>query len=120
VEETGFLLLEQGQVAAFLVAGGQGSRLGFEGPKGAYDIGLPSKKSLFQIQAERISNLSARAGHPIPWCIMTSPLNHEDTITHFEDHHFFGLPRDSIRFFSQALCSLWILTEKRLRVLKST
>lgn len=106
-EETGFLLLEQGQVAAFLVAGGQGSRLGFEGPKGAYDIGLPSKKSLFQIQAERISNLSARAGHPIPWCIMTSPLNHEDTITHFEDHHFFGLPRDSIRFFSQGtMCAL--------------
>lgn len=106
-EETGFLLLEQGQVAAFLVAGGQGSRLGFEGPKGAYDIGLPSGKSLFQIQAERISNLSARAGHPIPWCIMTSPLNHEDTITHFEDHHFFGLPRDSIRFFSQGtMCAL--------------
>ena len=106
-EETGFLLLEQGQVAAFLVAGGQGSRLGFEGPKGAYDIGLPSKKSLFQIQAERISNLSARAGHPIPWCIMTSPLNHEDTIAHFESHHFFGLPRDSIRFFSQGtMCAL--------------
>lgn len=106
-EETGFLLLEQGQVAAFLVAGGQGSRLGFEGPKGAYDIGLPSGKSLFQIQAERISNLSARAGHPIPWCIMTSPLNHEDTIAHFESHHFFGLPRDSIRFFSQGtMCAL--------------
>lgn len=106
-EETGFLLLEKGQVAAFLVAGGQGSRLGFEGPKGAYNIGLPSGKSLFQIQAERISNLSSRSGHPIPWCIMTSPLNHEDTIAHFEENHYFGLPRDYIRFFSQGtMCAL--------------
>ena len=106
-EETGFLLLEKGQVAAFLVAGGQGSRLGFEGPKGAFNIGLPSGKSLFQIQAERILNLSNKAGHPIPWCIMTSPLNHQETLTHFEEHQFFGLPREYIRFFSQGtMCAL--------------
>ena len=53
-KETGEILLGKGQVAAFLVAGGQGSRLGFEGPKGMFDIGLPSHKSLFQLQAERL------------------------------------------------------------------
>ena len=74
-KETGEILLGKGQVAAFLVAGGQGSRLGFDGPKGMFDIGLPSHKSLFQLQAERLQNLAAQVGHAIPWCIMTSPLN---------------------------------------------
>ncbi len=106
-EETGNLLLEKGEVAAFLVAGGQGSRLGFEGPKGAFDIGLPSGKSIFQIQAERLLHLSVRAGRSIPWCIMTSPLNHEATVEHFDSHRFFGLERDSVRFFPQGMiCAL--------------
>ena len=82
-KETGEILLSKGQVAAFLVAGGQGSRLGFDGPKGMFDIGLPSHKSLFQLQAERLLNISARVEHPIPWCIMTSPLNHEATVNFF-------------------------------------
>ncbi|MCF0215631.1 MAG: UDPGP type 1 family protein [Fibrobacteraceae bacterium] len=106
-EETGKILLEKGQVAAFLVAGGQGSRLGFEGPKGMFDIGLPSHKSLFQLQAERIQNLATQVGHPIPWCIMTSPLNHRATIEFFESHHFFGIDRTNIRFFEQGtICAL--------------
>ena len=88
-KETGEILLGKGQVAAFLVAGGQGSRLGFDGPKGMFDIGLPSHKSLFQLQAERLLNLSARVEHPIPWCIMTSPLNHEATVNFFTEHDFF-------------------------------
>ena len=73
-KEIGEMLLGKGKVAAFLVAGGQGSRLGFDGPKGMFDIGLPSHKSLFQLQAERLRNLGARVGHAIPWCIMTSPF----------------------------------------------
>lgn len=106
-KETGEILLGKGQVAAFLVAGGQGSRLGFDGPKGMFDIGLPSHKSLFQIQAERLQNLAARVGHPIPWCIMTSPLNHEDTVHFFEEHHFFGMDRSNVRFFEQGtICAL--------------
>ena len=89
-KETGEILLGQGKVAAFLVAGGQGSRLGFDGPKGMFDIGLPSHKSLFQLQAERLRNLGARVGHAIPWCIMTSPLNHEATVNFFSENNFFG------------------------------
>ena len=106
-KETGEILLGKGQVAAFLVAGGQGSRLGFDGPKGMFDIGLPSHKSLFQLQAERLQNLSAQVGHPIPWCIMTSPLNHEATVNFFTEHKFFGMDRDNIRFFEQGtICAL--------------
>ena len=106
-KETGEILLGKGQVAAFLVAGGQGSRLGFDGPKGMFDIGLPSHKSLFQLQAERLQNLSAQVGHPIPWCIMTSPLNHEANVNFFTEHKFFGMDRDNIRFFEQGtICAL--------------
>ncbi len=106
-KETGEILLSKGQVAAFLVAGGQGSRLGFDGPKGMFDIGLPSHKSLFQLQAERLLNLSARVEHPIPWCIMTSPLNHEATVNFFTEHDFFGYARENIRFFEQGtICAL--------------
>lgn len=106
-KETGEILLGKGQVAAFLVAGGQGSRLGFEGPKGMFDIGLPSHKSLFQLQAERLQNLAAQVGHPIPWCIMTSPLNHEATVNFFTEHNFFGMDRHNIRFFEQGtICAL--------------
>ena len=92
-KEIGEMLLGKGKVAAFLVAGGQGSRLGFDGPKGMFDIGLPSHKSLFQLQAERLQNLAAQVGHPIPWCIMTSPLNHEATVNFFTEHNFFGMDR---------------------------
>ena len=106
-KEIGEMLLGKGKVAAFLVAGGQGSRLGFDGPKGMFDIGLPSHKSLFQLQAERLQNLAARVGHPIPWCIMTSPLNHEATVNFFTEHNFFGMDRDNIRFFEQGtICAL--------------
>lgn len=106
-KETGEILLGKGQVAAFLVAGGQGSRLGFEGPKGMYDIGLPSHKSLFQLQAERLQNLGAQVGHAIPWCIMTSPLNHEATVNFFIENNFFGMDRQNVRFFEQGtICAL--------------
>ena len=105
--ETGNLLFKQGSVAAFTLAGGQGSRLGFDGPKGAYDFGLPSHATLFRLQARRLMNLGAKAGKPIPWAIMTSPLNHRETIQHFEDHSYFGYNRDYIRFFEQGmLCAL--------------
>lgn len=106
-KETGEILLGKGQVAAFLVAGGQGSRLGFEGPKGMFDIGLPSHKSLFQLQAERLQNLGAQVGHAIPWCIMTSPLNHEATVNFFIENNFFGMDRQNVRFFEQGtICAL--------------
>jgi UDP-N-acetylglucosamine pyrophosphorylase len=97
----GMRALREGKVAAFLVAGGQGTRLGHNGPKGVFDIGLPSRKSLFQLQAERILRLSRQAGKTIPWYIMTSEDNHAETTGFFKDRRFFGLPERDIFFFKQ-------------------
>ncbi len=70
-------------MAALVLSGGQGTRLGFDGPKGMYDIGLPSGKPIFQLLAERVQGLSRLAGVPggrtLPFYVMTSPLNHEVT-----------------------------------------
>jgi UDP-N-acetylglucosamine/UDP-N-acetylgalactosamine diphosphorylase len=99
--ESGWDLLRQGKVAALVVAGGHGSRLEHEGPKGTYNIGLPSGKSLFQLQAERLLNLSRKAGRFIPWYIMTSPENHQDTVRYFQASEYFGYAPDDIFFFRQ-------------------
>lgn len=97
----GMRALREGKVAAFLVAGGQGTRLGHEGPKGVFDIGLPSRKSLFQLQAERILRLSRQAGKAIPWYIMTSEENHAETTAFFRERRNFGLPERDLIFFKQ-------------------
>lgn len=97
----GMRALREGKVAAFLVAGGQGTRLGHAGPKGTFSIGLPSGKSLFQLQAERLLALSRRAGKAIPWYIMTSPENHAETVAFFSERGFFGFPERDLLFFPQ-------------------
>ena len=71
--------LKAGRVAAFLVAGGQGTRLGFDGPKGSFPVSPIKKKSLFQLHAEKILAMSTRYGAVIPWYIMTSESNHQQT-----------------------------------------
>ena len=91
--------LAAGEVAVILVAGGSGTRLGFEGPKGTFPIGPVSSASLFQIHAEKIVALGRRYGRSIPLYIMTSPENHEATIAFFDQHDRFGL--EKLRFFTQ-------------------
>ncbi len=99
--ELGEKLIRAGKVACFVVAGGQGSRLGFEGPKGAFDVRLPSGKSLFALQADQIHAASKYYGVEIPWYIMTSQSNHMETIQFFETHQYFSLNKSNVRFFSQ-------------------
>ncbi len=101
--ELGGELLRQGKVAAFLVAGGQGTRLGFAGPKGAFPIGPVSQKTLFQWHAEQILARSKRHGAAIPWYIMTSQDNDRDTRRFFEDNNHFGLPQKDVFFFMQEM-----------------
>ena len=96
-------LLRAGKVAAFVVAGGQGSRLGFEGPKGCYPATPITRKALFQVFAEQILAATRRYGRPIPWAIMTSPLNHAATVAYFEQHRFFGLGGENVMFFPQGV-----------------
>jgi len=81
----GEALLRDGKVAAFTVAGGQGTRLGFDGPKGAYPAGAVTGKTLFECLAEWILAARRRYDTRIPWCVMTSPLNHDDTVSFFRE-----------------------------------
>jgi UDP-N-acetylglucosamine/UDP-N-acetylgalactosamine diphosphorylase len=93
--------LRRGQVAALVVAGGQGSRLGFEHPKGMFPIGPVTNKSLFQIHAEKVLALSRRYGKPMPLLVMTSAATHAETETFFKEHRHFGLVADQVFFFRQ-------------------
>lgn len=97
----GFKAIREGQVAVITLAGGQGTRLGSARPKGCYNIGLPSQKSLFQLQAERVQRLKLLTGIQVLWYIMTSSPTHQDTVSFFESHKFFGLDACRVRFFQQ-------------------
>ncbi|MCA9277795.1 MAG: UDPGP type 1 family protein [Phycisphaeraceae bacterium] len=99
--EMGEALISASKVAAFTVAGGQGTRLGFEGPKGCYPAGPVTKKPLFHIFAEGILATRRRYECAVPWYILTSPLNDVVTRAFFEEHRFFDLGRDNVHFIQQ-------------------
>ena len=100
---TGAAAIRAGRVAAFSVAGGQGTRLGYNGPKGTYPVTPLTGKSLFQVFAEKIARSSERFKVTIPWFILTSEINNDATISAFEESNFFGLSRDSVHFIVQGL-----------------
>lgn len=95
--------IRAGKVAVLLVAGGQGSRLGYEGPKGAYAIGPVTGRPLFYFHARKIVSLCRRYGVRIPFYIMTSDANDSATRAHFEDYDYFGLDRNDVTFFVQGM-----------------
>jgi UDP-N-acetylglucosamine/UDP-N-acetylgalactosamine diphosphorylase len=101
VKRQGEEVLGRGEVAVLLVAGGQGSRLGFEHPKGMFPIGPVSNKTLFQIHADKVLALSRRHGKPIPFLIMTSPATDDETRAFFTENRNFGLPVEEVLFFTQ-------------------
>lgn len=94
-------LISAGKVAAFVVAGGQGTRLGFAGPKGNFPISPVKKKTLFQIFAETISTVSKKYNAVCPWYIMTSPLNHTETKEIFRSNDYYGLNKKDVFIFQQ-------------------
>jgi UDP-N-acetylglucosamine/UDP-N-acetylgalactosamine diphosphorylase len=97
----GVELLHAGKVAPFVVAGGQGTRLGFDGPKGDFPISPVRNKTLFRLFAEAIAAASKKYRARIPWYIMTSPLNHAQTIAVFEANGYFGLDKSDVMMFQQ-------------------
>ena len=101
--QLGWQRLKDGRVAAFVVAGGQGSRLGHDGPKGTYPATPVKRKPLFQIFAEKILAVQREAGREVPFLVMTSPLNHEATVSYFQQHAHFGLTPSQVRFFNQRM-----------------
>jgi UDP-N-acetylglucosamine/UDP-N-acetylgalactosamine diphosphorylase len=94
-------MLQQGRVAIFLVAGGQGTRLGYNGPKGCFPVSPVRQKSLFQLFAENITALRRRYGAALPWYIMTSQENNTATCSFFKEHGYFGLGADTVQFIIQ-------------------
>jgi UDP-N-acetylglucosamine/UDP-N-acetylgalactosamine diphosphorylase len=94
-------VLRSGSVAAFVVAGGQGTRLGYDKPKGLYPVTPIHQKSLFQVFAEKIRGAENTYETTIPWFIMTSKVNHQDTVDFFETNAHFGLKPEQVHFFRQ-------------------
>ncbi|MCC5839440.1 MAG: UDPGP type 1 family protein [Opitutales bacterium] len=99
--KAGEAALRAGRVAAFVVAGGQGTRLGYDGPKGTFPVTPVLQKPLFQVFAEKILAARRRYGAPVPWFIMTSHANHAATEAFFEESDYFGLGAGSVHFFTQ-------------------
>jgi UDP-N-acetylglucosamine/UDP-N-acetylgalactosamine diphosphorylase len=91
----------RGAVAVVIVAGGQGTRLGFDGPKGAFPLAPHSRKSIYQLQAEKVRAVSARVGVDVPLLVLTSPMTDAATRAFFAQHGDFGLVEGQLRFFVQ-------------------
>ena len=100
-DELGKELISKGKVCCLTVAGGQGTRLGFDAPKGTYPIGPVTNRSLFEYFAGSIKRLGEKYGVVIPWYIMTSPINREATEKFFREKGFFGLAEKDVFFFTQ-------------------
>lgn len=104
--KVGKKLIAEGLLGCLILAGGQGSRLQLEGPKGMYPITPITHKSLFQLFAEKTLAAGKQAGRPLLLAIMTSPINHKATVDFFRNNDFFGLDAQHVSFFSQKMLPL--------------
>ncbi len=102
-DKLGREIIENGEYAVVTMAGGQGTRLGHSGPKGTFKLDVYGKgKYLFEILAENLKEANQKYGTIIPWYIMTSKQNNEETIEFMEKHNYFGYDKNSVRFFAQS------------------
>lgn len=100
--EIGEKVFKQNAFAIVTMAGGQGTRLGYKGPKGTYELKFVEfKKSLFEIICDDLKKSNEKYNIVLPWYIMTSEENDIATQEYFKEHNFFGYPKDSIKFFKQ-------------------
>ena len=93
--------IKKGKLAVVTMAGGQGTRLGHSGPKGTYDLGLDTHKSIFEILTDVLIEAKNNFGVDIPWYIMTSDENNSQTQNFFEKNNYFGYPKANVTFFKQ-------------------
>lgn len=99
--EIGEKLIKDGNIAVVTLAGGQGTRLGYKGPKGCYEIDVPPKKSLFEFLCDQLKEIYKKYGVYLKWYIMTSISNDAKTKEYFIEKDFFDYPKDKIYFFMQ-------------------
>ena len=102
-KEIGERFIRSSSLAVFTAAGGQSSRLGLNMPKGAFSVTPIKKKSLFQVHAEKIRFVQEKYNTIIPWVIMTSETNYNQTVDFFKNNNFFGLKPDMVRFIRQGM-----------------
>lgn len=102
-EAIGAGAIRAGKVAAVLLAGGQGTRLGFDKPKGMFNIGETRELSIFQCLINNLTDVVERTGAWVPLYIMTSEKNNRDTVSFFEEKQYFGYNRDYVHFFVQEM-----------------
>lgn len=100
-EAAGIEAIRAGKVAAVLLAGGMGTRLGVDGPKGAYDIGITKPLYIFEQQMKNLLEVTEKCGVVVPLYIMTSDKNHEQTTSFWKAHNYFGYPESEVKFFKQ-------------------
>lgn len=101
--EIGLKALTEGKVGAVLLAGGQGTRLGLDRPKGTLNIGIDRELYLFEQLVRNLMDVTDEAKAYVPLYIMTSNINHDDTKAFFEEHDYFGYPKDYVKFFVQEM-----------------
>lgn len=102
-EKLGVEAIRAGKVAAVLLAGGMGTRLGVDGPKGAYDIGVTKPLYIFEQQMKNLQEVNEKCGVRVPLYIMTSDKNHEQTTSFWKEHGYFGYPEGEVKFFKQEM-----------------
>ena len=100
--DIGNAIIKGKKLAVITLAGGQGTRLGFKGPKGCYEIDIPPKKCLFEFVCDKLKNIHSKFNVTIPWYIMTSPSNDAETKKYFENHDYFDYGKENIKFFMQS------------------
>lgn len=103
LEATGLKAIREGKVAAVLLAGGQGTRLGFDKPKGMFNIGVTRELYIFECLVNNLMKVVKRAGAWVPFYIMTSDINYDDTVAFFKEKNYFGYNPEYIRFFKQEM-----------------
>ena len=122
LEKLGEKVLRQNQYAVVTMAGGQGTRLGWKGPKGTFKLDVGENgKYIFEILANTLKRTTAKYGKEVYWYIMTSIDNNDETISFFEEHNYFGYNKEKVKFFIQNILPLTdfdgnILIDKNLKV----
>ena len=100
-EKKGIEAIKYNKLAVVTMAGGQGTRLGHKGPKGTFDFGLESHKSIFEVLCDTFKDAWRKYDTVVPWYIMTSRENNDATVDFFEKNSYFGYPKEAIHFFKQ-------------------